>query len=104
MDKQTESRSQFEAWFKFHSDEKECLNLLALNNAGSNYLNPHTDLAWIAWTASRESLVVELPVCADVNSAKSFAGRAMLTGKNSAITKCSEALRAIGIRIKGEGV
>ncbi|MFV9079551.1 hypothetical protein ABQ397_25055 [Serratia fonticola] len=97
MDKQTESLSQFEAWFKFHSDEKECLNLLALNNAGSNYLNPHTDLAWIAWTASRESLVVELPDHWGPESCDS-------AGYNQAIDECDEIIRSLGIRIKGEGV
>ncbi|AYO38513.1 hypothetical protein [Serratia sp. P2ACOL2] len=52
----TTDRQQFEAWVKFHSDEEECTNLLEKNNAGTNYLHPHTDLAWIAWKASRELL------------------------------------------------
>ncbi|HCB1445082.1 hypothetical protein [Serratia marcescens] len=52
----TTERQQFEEWFKFHSDEEECTNLLQRNSAGTNYLHPHTDLAWIAWKASRELL------------------------------------------------
>ncbi|WP_447887680.1 hypothetical protein [Serratia fonticola] len=97
MDKQTESlaREKFEKMFKseWHPDKT------------GPYAKDSMWFAWEkAWQASRESFVVDLPVCADVNSAKSFAGRAMLTGKNSAITKCADAIRAIGIRIKGEGV
>ncbi|OIX96244.1 hypothetical protein BFS14_01915 [Serratia fonticola] len=93
MDKQTESREQFEKWF----NKQMVMPIIASNETVVR-------LMWKAWQASRESLVVDLPVCTDVNSAKSFAGRAMLTGKNSAITKCADALRAIGIRIKGEAV
>ncbi|HEJ7836566.1 TPA: hypothetical protein SMH97_004062 [Serratia marcescens] len=52
----TTERQQFEEWIKFHSDEEECTNLLQRNSAGTNYLHPHTDLAWIAWQASREVL------------------------------------------------
>ncbi|EPK4544212.1 DUF551 domain-containing protein [Serratia marcescens] len=52
----TTERQQFEEWFKFHSDEEECTNLLQRNSAGTNYLHHHTDLAWIAWKASRELL------------------------------------------------
>ncbi|WP_241170088.1 DUF551 domain-containing protein [Serratia marcescens] len=52
----TTERQQFEEWFKFHSDEEECTNLLQINSAGTNYLHTHTDLAWIAWKASREVL------------------------------------------------
>lgn len=52
----TTERQQFEEWVKFHSDEEECTNLLEKNNAGTNYLHPHTDLAWIAWKTSRELL------------------------------------------------
>ncbi|MGQ6288770.1 DUF551 domain-containing protein [Serratia sp. IR-2025] len=51
----TTERQQFEEWFKFHSEE-ECTDLLQRNSAGTNYLHPHTDLAWIAWKASRELL------------------------------------------------
>lgn len=52
----TTERQQFEEWFKLHSDEEECTNLLQRNSASTNYLHPHTDLAWIAWKASREVL------------------------------------------------
>ncbi|ENU0874939.1 hypothetical protein ACFGT5_003727 [Serratia marcescens] len=52
----TTERQQFEEWLKFHSDEEECTNLLQRNSAGTNYLHPHADLAWIAWQASRELL------------------------------------------------
>ncbi|OCJ30598.1 hypothetical protein [Serratia sp. 14-2641] len=113
MDKQTESRSQFEAEFKRrHGDipESRMSALLRIHNFGTDedpeldYYSLRARDAWEWWQKGRESLVVELPDYADVNSAKSFAGRAMLTGKNSAITKFSESLRAIGIRIKGEGV
>jgi hypothetical protein len=96
MDKlREESREQFEEWVKFHSDEEECTNLLQMNNAGTNYLHPHTDLAWIAWKESRASIVVELPFN-DIHSDE--------TDElwDRAVESCAESLRSIGLSIKGE--
>lgn len=99
MDKlHEESRKQFEEWFKFHSDEEECTNLLQMNNAGTNYLHPHTDLAWIAWKESRASIAVELPsehdlrqvVCSECAS--------------ESLELVESRIRSIGLSIKGEGV
>ncbi|MGL6191378.1 MAG: hypothetical protein ACRC2L_14885 [Serratia nevei] len=93
-------REEFEQWFKFHSDEEECTNLLQMNNAGTNYLHPHTDLAWIAWQASRASIVVELP-----DLERYYAGKAAHTRVYSAHAFRNDVeknLRAIGLSIKGE--
>lgn len=97
MDKlHEESRKQFEEWIKFHSDEEECTNLLQMNNAGTNYLHPHTDLAWIAWKESRASIVVELPETDD------YANNPHGHGRNQGIAECADSLRSIGLSIKGE--
>lgn len=97
MDKlHEESRKQFEEWVKFHSDEEECTNLLQMNNAGTNYLHPHTDLAWIAWKESRASIVVELPESVQGVSDP------FDDGHRVAIDGCADSLRSIGLSIKGE--
>ncbi|MBW9430710.1 hypothetical protein FHC77_08115 [Atlantibacter hermannii] len=88
MDKLHDSRKQFEEWLKFHSDDNECLNLLATNDSGSNYLHPRVDLSWIAWQASRASIVVDLPEMEDFE---------LLDGY-----KVRESLRSIGLSIKGD--
>lgn len=81
-------REEFEKWFKFHSDEEECTNFLEMNSAGTNYLHPHTDLAWIAWQASRASIVVELPDWHDPYE--------------NWMEETRNAIRSIGLSIKGE--
>lgn len=99
MDKlHEESRKQFEEWFKFHSDEEECTNLLQMNNAGTNYLHPHTDLAWIAWKESRASIVVDTPqLCGDGENDSEYTD-----GYNDGVTATEKTIRSIGLSIKGE--
>ncbi|HEK3094751.1 TPA: hypothetical protein SMV37_001893 [Proteus mirabilis] len=58
MDK---SRQQFEEFIKFHLGDKVDENTFETANNGLNYSYPYTDLMWITWQASRESLEIELP-------------------------------------------
>lgn len=55
------SRQQFEEFIKFHLGDKVDENTFETANNGLNYSYPYTDLMWITWQASRESLEVELP-------------------------------------------
>ncbi|HHZ7381681.1 TPA: hypothetical protein ACWL0Z_000540 [Proteus mirabilis] len=57
MDK---SRQQFEEFIKFHVDDAEINNKFETANNGLNYADQHVDLMWIAWEASRESLINSL--------------------------------------------
>lgn len=81
------SREQFEA---------ECRN--GLINGGlakhenGKYASELTDAVWRGWQASREAVEVELPTA---------------EGEEGGITElivdlCSEAIRAAGIKVKGE--
>lgn len=86
------SREQFEAQIRLHTDESEIEDRLEKANGGLNYAHPETDVAWIWWQASREALEVELPTA---------------EGEEGGITAlivdlCSEAIRAAGIKVKGE--
>ncbi|HGM9713492.1 TPA: hypothetical protein ACKRDI_002644 [Proteus mirabilis] len=54
MDK---SRQQFEEFIKFHLGDKVDENTFETANNGLNYSYPYTDLMWITWQASRESLI-----------------------------------------------
>lgn len=102
MDKQTESRSQFEKlcnefwnWQEHdeitHGEEEPCLRW-----DGENYTHRVTAALWRMFNASRDSLVVELP---ESGFYLGYGGPEYMD-KNDII----ETLRAIGIRIKGEGV
>lgn len=94
MESKSREQEQFESWFKFHAGSDE-LHMLDANSAGTNYLHPHTDIAWIAWQASRSALVVELPVIAgDSKSAGDI---------RYGIKQCAITIRAAGITVKGEG-
>ncbi|MFV8874515.1 hypothetical protein ABQ345_14055 [Serratia fonticola] len=105
MDKQTESRSQFEAEFKRrHSDmpASRMNALLRIHNFGTDedpeldYYSLRARDAWEWWQKGRESLVVELPQAHDPAD--------MFVSHVYDSAEVDKALRAIGIRIKGEGV
>lgn len=97
MDKQTESREQFEKWYLTQDTE----------------YNPRSrqDVAFkkaceMAWQASRESLVVELPERQAIYASGYGDGYMVPSSSGEALEydETIEAIRAIGIRIKGEGV
>ncbi|NBL79454.1 hypothetical protein GWI67_18070 [Proteus sp. G2672] len=54
------SRQQFEETIKKLSDPSEFESKLKRANNGLNYADQYVDLMWIAWQASRESLVNNL--------------------------------------------
>ncbi|WP_447886786.1 hypothetical protein [Serratia fonticola] len=104
MDKQTESRSQFEAEFKRrHCDmpASRMNALLRIHNFGTeedpemDYYSLEARDAWEWWQKSRESLVVELP-----REVTHVTNKYYEEGRDDVIS----AIEAIGIRIKGEGV
>lgn len=111
MDKQTESlaRQKFEERVRFHYQYPE----LDIEPEGSpcagEYVNTVRQDEWMqwksAWTASRESLVVELPKREEFES---YPHESYMidddNGKYIPYAETVESLRAIGIRIKGEGV
>lgn len=116
MDKQTESRKEFEAWWQAayeKSYDKSKVNSLITK-----------PVAWTAWQASRESLVVELPETHahliwiqagrgpddywdDVEISRSEKDKCCDGSDRYEVYakwQVEELFRAIGIRIKGEGV
>ena len=108
MDKQTESRKAFENWWtnEFCGEPPfEGWSRLR-DEEGSGYTDEDINAQWLAWVASRESLVVELPQKISEFNRMSHNGVVTLEAVNydEAIDDCAEAIRAIGIRIKGEGV
>ncbi|QLU64685.1 hypothetical protein HV173_10405 [Citrobacter freundii] len=54
------SREKFEAWVKFHLDDKFTEVPLYRGNGGLNYLDSQVDLAWIAWQAAETDMSVHL--------------------------------------------
>lgn len=50
------SQQQFEEFIKLHTEPKELKDRLVMVNAGKNYRNVQTDLMWVAWKESRNSL------------------------------------------------
>lgn len=81
MDKQTESRKQFEEWFRSKHEGQ-------MITKGSGYSDPITQLMWQAWQASRASIAVELPDWHDPYE--------------NWMEETRNTLRSIGLSIKGE--
>lgn len=104
MDKQTESRSQFEAEFRrrhsYIADDLEALfkqyNFGTDEEPDYNYHSLAVRDAWEWWAASRESLVVDLPYAGPAEDEFDY-------HYNRGVEATADSLRAIGIRIKGEG-
>ena len=102
MDKQTESRSQFEAEFRRrHSfvPEASMAMMLEQYNFGTDeepewgYYSLAARDAWEWWQLSRENLVFELP-----HEVTHVTNKYYEEGRDDVIS----AIEAIGIRIKGE--
>lgn len=81
MDKQTESREAFKKWW--NKPEQIELRLSCAEGWGFRI-----------WTASRDNLVAELPDEDDY----------VMDEALDCLRDCKQSLRAIGIRVKGEGV
>lgn len=104
MDKQTESRGQFEKlcnefWnWQEHDEITQGEEEPCLRWDGENYTHRVTAALWRMFNASRESLVVELPTEHELHqvSCSECAGNCLELVENR--------ISAIGIRIKGEGV
>ncbi|MBP1035862.1 hypothetical protein J8631_09850 [Serratia fonticola] len=96
MDKQTESREQFAQqngmtmefvdWF-FDKKKDGCGNVWFMMAAAM----------WEGWKGRAESLVVELPYAGPAEDEFDY-------HYNRGVEATADSLRAIGIRIKGEGV
>jgi hypothetical protein len=114
MDKQTESRKQFEAEFKRrHCDisASRMNTLLKIHNFGTDedpdmdYYSLRARDAWEWWQKGRESLVVEIDTYTEfeiehiASPEKEGYSLGWIDGRNYAARQ----VRAIGIRIKGEG-
>lgn len=104
MNKKTESRKAFEAKIKedlLFTDEE-----LVWQQERNCYAIYGVHLAWWAWQKSQESLVVELPERQAIYASGYGDGYMVPSPSGEALEydETVEAIRAIGIRIKGEGV
>ncbi|HDY4888597.1 TPA: hypothetical protein RQV20_000926 [Yersinia enterocolitica] len=97
----TKSREEFEKWLEevhgLHGEdidwepERNCYRIFGIH------------LAWCAWQASRESIVVDIPeemTCREALEQGHTSDYA--NGFTAAIIQCYSVVRTAGIRIKGE--
>ncbi|HHP2743062.1 TPA: hypothetical protein ACSAFW_004509 [Yersinia enterocolitica] len=85
----TKSREEFHKWL----ESRDCKPVAWLKDA-----------YWEVWKASRESIVIDLPPKISEFNRMPDNGAILLEAVNydEAIDDCAEAIRAAGIRIKGE--
>lgn len=88
-------QNEFEAW---HRSVVEGEPPHEKYNSG-DYRNQHVQRYWLGWKASRESLVIELPIAepAPRNSSSYREGKA--DGFEAAIYRCQEAIVAYGLKV-----
>lgn len=89
------SREQFEAEMAKLND---VLDMRRANNGDMEYMAWDVALAWKMWQASREAVDVQLPDRRDYEETLSDHE----LGFNIALELCAEAIRAAGIKVKGE--
>lgn len=82
-------REEFEAWAEARRMR------LGRDGVVVDYANPHTDLAWNSWKASREALVIELPDDAYLNRESVF-----VQGYFEGVRLTKEAIEATGVKVK----
>ena len=91
------SREQFEtAWQK--NNECEPMDGWESLRCDDGYTDEIIDGQWWAWQASREAVEVQLPDRRDYEETLSDHE----LGFNIALELCAEAIRAAGIKVKGE--
>ncbi|MFM1454504.1 hypothetical protein WFP04_22475 [Yersinia enterocolitica] len=97
----TKSREEFEKWLEeVHGLYGEDIDLEPERNC---YRIFGIHLAWCAWQASRESIVVDIPeemTCREALEQGHTSDYA--NGFTAAIIQCYAVVRTAGIRIKGE--
>lgn len=84
------SREKFEAWVKFHLDDKFTEVPLYRGNGGLNYLDSQVDLAWIAWQAAETDMAVQVAnaeskcreLAAEVQAVRWACGQVYMKGYN----------------------
>lgn len=91
------SREQFEAaWGK--NNECEPMDGWESLRCDDGYVDEAIDGQWWAWQASREAVVIQLPDHRDYEETLSDHE----LGFNTGLELCAEAIRAAGIKVKGE--
>lgn len=93
-----ESRKQFEDWVKFHLGDDWSEVSMHTANGGANYKDSYVDLAWIAWQASREAIVIELPEKMVLVGLEEI--DRTLTAINAGMAMVESVVRAAGIKVK----
>lgn len=96
-------REQFEAWYG-----DECglgAAEVRLWRKGERYSNQYErcGIAWVAWQASRQAVVVELPELSGITNAEDVEGSVIVPridqAYDQAIHECHEAIEAQGLRV-----
>ncbi|WP_145603566.1 hypothetical protein [Yersinia intermedia] len=83
----TKSREEFEKW----ANRLPSISITGrLERCGENYVDDYHTVFWLAWKASRESIVLDLPEPGDYDYITQYAESVYME------------IRTAGIRIKGE--
>lgn len=104
MDKQQEdSRRQFEEWWEkfYETSPREPWGVI-YSPEHDYYCDQDVDGQYDAWKASRASIVVELPPINIPSGSDTLLKAAVQMAVEVQTSRCAEALRSIGLSIKGD--
>ena len=89
-------REEFEAWLK-----AEWPKALTIKYNTGDYRSDTVQQSWVAWQASREALVIELPEEDEPDyHSPGHANQHYAIGFNDGRSQCKEAIEAAGLKVK----
>lgn len=95
-------REEFEAWVRIKhagASLSICTHEEGYRYSIGEYKNEFVHASWIAWQASRESLVIELP-SEDDTRCDTVAEIAKQEAYNLALGECTSAIEAAGLKVR----
>lgn len=89
------SREEFESWVKSKWPDTYLERIPEKHHLAGNYWEVNVQMTWVAWQASRETLVVELPAIDDPDC-----GQRVSFHLGAYKGQCRQAIHAAGVKTK----
>lgn len=95
------SREQFEQWIKEETGFDLWRTEYPMTEWGDQQYKCHqTNLAWMAWQASRAAIEVELPTTIEVNPFGPSAAKMFCELHKNTVAECAKSILAAGLKVK----
>ena len=95
------SREQFEKWVKEETGFDLWRTEYPMTEWDNQQYKCHqTNLAWLAWQASREAIEIELPTTTEVHPFGPSAAKIFCELHKNTVAECAKSILAAGLKVK----